>query len=321
MMRLSGLLLGALLLGLLPHKVAAQDYPNRVVRIVIPFPAGGSSDATARVLADQLSKLWKQSVIVENKPGAGTTVGAAYVASSDPDGYTLYLNAVSHTIVPSLYSNLRYDPIKSFEPVSRVAESPILLMVHPSSGINSVAELIEKARSRPGTLNYGSSGVGASPHLAAEMMIAATKINVQHVPFNGSGPLTNAVLSKVVDFGFSDIAPLGMVKQGTLKALAVTSVDRFPYLPDVPTLNETVQKGLEVINWQSILVPAGTSAEIVGFLNRSIVKVLELPEVKRVFENDGKQALPSTPAELRDLIASEIQKYQKVVQEAGIKPR
>ena len=319
MIRLAGLLLGALVLWGAPQAAHAQDYPNRVVRLIIPFPPGGSSDATARVLADQLGKLWQQKVIVENKPGAGTTVGAAYVASSDPDGYTIYLNSVSHTIVPSLYDNLRYDPLKSFEPVSRVAQSPLLLVVHPSTGINTIEDLLAAARAKPGQLNYGSPGVGASPHLAAEMMIAAAKIKVQHVPFNGAGPLANALLGKVVDFGSTDIAALSLVKQGTLKALAVTSLERSPDLPDVPTLNETVQKGFEVLNWNSILAPAGTPREIVDFLNRSLVRILEMPEVKRIFAAQGFQAVPSTPAELGALIASDIKKFKTVVDEAGIK--
>jgi tripartite-type tricarboxylate transporter receptor subunit TctC len=319
MIRLAVLLLGALVLAGAPQAAHAQDYPNRVVRLIIPFPPGGSSDATARVLADALGKLWQQRVIVENKPGAGTTVGAAFVASSDPDGYTIYLNSVSHAIVPSLYDNLRYDPLKSFEPVSRIAQSPILLVVHPSSGIKTLEELLAAARAKPGQLNYGSPGVGASPHLAAEMMIAAAKIKVQHVPFNGAGPLSNAMLGKVVDFGFTDIAALPLVKEGTLKALAVTSLERLPDIPDVPTLNETVQKGFEVLNWNSILAPAGTPREIVEFLNRSLVRILETPEVKRILAAQGFQAVPSTPAELGELIASDIKKFKAVVDEAGIK--
>lgn len=321
MFKLAGLLMGCLFLSSVSTATQAQDYPNRVVRLVIPFPPGGSSDATARVLADQLSKLWKSQVIIENKPGAGTTIGAAYVAASEPDGYTIYLNSVSHTIVPSLYSNLRYDPIKSFEQVSRVAQSPILLLVHPSLGVNTVSELLELARSKPGQLNFGTPGVGASPHLAGEMMIAATKIKAQHVPFNGAGPLANALLGKVVDFGFSDISALPLVKEGTLKALAVTSVDRFPDLPDVPTVSETIQKGFEAVNWNSILVAAKTPREIVDFLNRSIVQVLGLPEVKRIYAAQGFEPTPSTSEELRELMTREIEKYRMVVEQAGIKPK
>lgn len=321
MFRLVSLLMGCLFLSNVSTATQAQDYPNRVVRLVIPFPPGGSSDATARVLADQLSKLWKSQVIIENKPGAGTTIGAAYVAAAEPDGYTIYLNSVSHTIVPSLYSNLRYDPIKSFEHVSRVAQSPILLLVHPSLGVNTVSELLELARSKPGQLNFGTPGVGASPHLAGEMMIAATKIKAQHVPFNGAGPLANALLGKVVDFGFSDISALPLVKEGTLKALAVTSVHRFPDLPDVPTVSETIQKGFEAINWNSILVPARTPRDIVDFLNRSIVQVLGLPEVKRIYAAQGFEPTPSTPEELRELMTTEIEKYRAVVEQAGIKQK
>lgn len=320
MMRFVWLVL-AVIADPLSQTAVAQDYPSRVVRLVIPFAPGGSSDATARVLAHHLSNLWKQQVIIENKPGAGTTVGAAYVAGSEPDGYTIYLNSVSHTIVPSMYANLRYDPIKSFEPISRVAQSPILLLVHPSSGLNTVEELLDLARARPGQLNYGSPGVGASPHLAAEMTIAATQIKVQHVPFNGAGPLANALLGRVVDFGFSDISALPLVKEGALRALAVTSLERIPDIPDVPTLNEKVQKGFEAINWNSILAPARTPPEIVEFLNRSIVTVLGLPEVKQSFAAQSFQVTPSTPAELRELIASEVKKYQAVVERAGIKPK
>lgn len=288
---------------------------------MIPYPPGGSSDAQARTLAQELSKIWKQQVIVENKPGAGTTIGAAYVASATPDGYTLYLNSVSHTIAPSLYKNLRYDPIKSFEPVSRVASSPILLLVNPALGINSVEELLALARSKPGKLNYATPGVGSSPYLAAEMMVSATKIKVEHVPFNGAGPAVTALLGKVVDFAVSDVTALPFVKDGVLKALAVTSPERFFALPDVPTFNETIEKGFEVTNWSSILVPAGTPQEIVDFLNKSIRAALETPEAKKGYELQGFQATPSTSKELGDLMASEIAKYRNVLEKAGVKPQ
>jgi tripartite-type tricarboxylate transporter receptor subunit TctC len=191
--------------------------------------------------------------------------------------------------------------------------------VYPSVGINTIKEFLDVARAKPGQLNYGSPGVGASPHVGAEMMIAAARIKVQHVPFNGAGPLANAMLGKVVDFGFTDISALPLVKQGTLKALAVTSLERSADLPDVPTLSEAVQKGLEAPNWNSILAPAGTPKDIVTFLNRSLVQILETPEVKRIFALQGFQTAPSTPAELGDLIASDIKKYKAVVEQAGIK--
>lgn len=299
----------------------ALNYPTRFVRIVIPYPPGGSSDAQARTLAQELSKIWKQQVIIENKPGAGTTIGAAYAASATPDGYTLYLNSVSHAIVPSLYKNLRYDPIKSFEPVSRVASSPILLLVNPELGINSVEELLAMARSKPGKLNYATPGVGSSPYLAAEMMISATKIKAEHVPFNGAGPAITALIGKVVDFAVSDVTALPFVRDGVLKALAVSTPERFFALPDVPTFSETIEKGFVATNWSSILVPANTPQDVVDFLNKSIRSALETPDAKKGYEMLGFQAMPSTSAELRDLMASEIVKYRDVLEKAGVKPQ
>ncbi|WP_029585025.1 tripartite tricarboxylate transporter substrate binding protein [Bradyrhizobium sp. URHD0069] len=321
MIKLSRILLSAILLFGFASAGQALDFPTRFVRIIIPYPPGGSSDAQARTLAQQLSKIWKQQVIVENKPGAGTTIGATFAASATPDGYTLYLNSVSHAIVPSLYKNLRYDPIKSFEPVSRVASSPVLLLVNSASGINSAEELLALARSKPGKLNYATPGVGSSPYLAAEMMTATTKIEVEHIPFNGAGPSATALLGRVIDFAVSDVTALPFVKDGVFKALAVTSPERFFALPDVPTFSEAIEKGFEATNWSSILVPAGTPKEIVDFLNKSIRTALESPEVKTGYELQGFQATPSTPEELRDLMASEITKYRNVLEKAGVKPQ
>jgi tripartite-type tricarboxylate transporter receptor subunit TctC len=259
-------------------------------------------------------------VIVENKPGAGTTIGATFVAGSAPDGYTLYLAGTSHTVSPSLYNNLKYDPVESFAPISRVATSPFILLVNPKLGVNSVSELIELARSKPGKLNYGTSGIGAGPHLSAEMFVAATKINVTHVPFKGSAPAMTALLGNFVDFAFGDVSALPSVKAGSLKALAVTSLDRFPELPDVPTFNEAVSKGFEVTNWSSILAPAKTPPEIVAFLNRSISEALATPELKGQLAIQGFEPTPSTPQELHDLLVSEVKKYGEVLRNAGVVP-
>lgn len=298
----------------------ALDYPKSYVRIIVPYAAGGSAESQARTLAEQLSKIWKQQVIIENKPGAGTTIGAAFVASSEPDGYTLYLAGTSHTVSPSLYSNLKYDPVKSFAPISRVATSPFILLVNPKLGVNSVAELIELARSKPGKLNYGTSGIGAGPHLSAEMFLAAAKIDVTHVPFKGSAPAMTALLGNFIDFVFGDVSSLPSVKAGSLKALAVTSLDRFAELPDVPTFNETVSKGFEVTNWSCILAPDNTPPELVAFLNQSISKALATPEVKRQFAIQGFEPTASTPQALRDLLTSEVSKYAEVLKNAGVEP-
>jgi tripartite-type tricarboxylate transporter receptor subunit TctC len=295
------------------------DYPNKYVRIIVPYDAGGSAEAQARTLAAQLSLLWNQQVIVENKPGAGTTVGAAFVARSPADGYTLYLAGTSHTISPSLYPNLKYDPIKSFAPISRLSISPFLLLVNPSLGVGSVADLLALARSKPGVLNYSTSGIGAGPHLSAEMFIAATKIQVRHVPFKGSAPAMAALLGNFVDFSFGDVSAVPSVKAGSLTALAITTDRRFSELPEVPTISEAISQDYNVTNWSAILAPAGTSSEIITFINQSIEKALSSPEVKRAFEAQGFEASPSSPDALRDFMSSEVVKYAEALKSAGVK--
>lgn len=309
----------ALCLSTLPSR--ALDYPTKVVRIIVPYAPGGSAGAQARALAEELSKIWKQQVIVEDKPGAGTTIGAAFVASSPPDGYTLYLAGTSHTITPSLYSDLKYDAIKSFSPISRLATSPFILLVNPSLEVNSVAELLTLARSKPGKLNYATSGIGAGPHLSAEMMIAATKIDVQHVPFRGSAPALTALLGGVTEMGFGDVSALPSIKAGLVKPLAVTTAQRFSQLPDVPTFDETIGKGLEVTNWSAILAPANTPAEIVTFINQSIVTALQSPNLKKAYEAQGFDPAPSSPESLTAFMTQEVAKYRTIINRSGIKMR
>lgn len=309
----------AMLCGLI-SRAHALDFPTHVVRIIVPYAPGGSAEAQARTLAEGLSKIWKQQVIVEDKPGAGTTLGAAYVAGSSPDGYTLYLAGTSHTISPSLYRSIRYDAVKSFSPISRVATSPFILMVSPSLGVGSVAEFLALARSKPGGLTYSTSGVGAGPHLAAEMMKAAAKIDVRHVPYKGSAPAMTALLGNFVQFSMGDVSALPNIKAGLLKALAVTTPKRFSQLPDAPTLDEAVQKGVDVTNWSAILAPANTPPELVDFINHSIAKALQSPDVVKSYEAQGFDPAPSTPDELRDFMTAEVAKYHDVVEKAGIKP-
>jgi tripartite-type tricarboxylate transporter receptor subunit TctC len=312
------LISAAILCGLIP-KAQALDFPARVVRIIVPYAPGGSAEAQARTLAEGLTKVWKQQVIVEDKPGAGTTLGAAYVAGSAPDGYTLYLAGTSHTISPSLFS-IRYDAVNSFSPVSRVATSPFILMVNPSLGVGSVADLLALARRKPGQLTYSTSGIGAGPHLAAEMIKEATKIDVRHVPYKGSAPAMTALLGNFVQYSMNDVSALPNIKAGLLKALAVTTPKRFSELPDVPTLDETIQQGLDITNWSAILAPANTSPELVDFINHSIAQALQLPEMKASYEAQGFEPAPSSPDELRDFLTAEVAKYHRIVEKAGIKP-
>ncbi len=209
--------------------------------------------------------------------------------------------------------------MKSFSPISRLSTSPFIWLVNPSLGVNSMADFLALAKSKPGQMNYATSGVGAGPHLAAEMMKAAAGIDIKHVPFRGSAPAMTALLGNVVEASMGDVSSLSNVKAGLLKALAVTTAKRFAELPDVPTLDETVHKGVDVTNWSAILAPAGTPAELVGFINSSITKALQSPDVRKSFEAQGFQPSPSTPEELRDFMTTEVSKYREAIEKAGIK--
>jgi tripartite-type tricarboxylate transporter receptor subunit TctC len=298
----------------------ALDFPAGVVRIVVPYLPGGSAEAQARFLAAELQKQWGKAVIIENKPGAGTTVGAAYAATQKPDGLTLYLASTSHTVTPSLYKSLPYDPIKSFEPISMISSSPFLALVKGDSPVNSLADLAALAKSKPGTLSWASSGVGAGPHLSGELFKTKGRLDVVHVPFTGTPPSFNAVLGGHVNYVLGDITSLPLIRSGQLKPLAVTTPRRSPLLPDVPTFAEAGVPGVEVSNWSSIIVPAGTPADITAFLNKSIVKALEEPEVKASYQKLGFVPQASTREDLAAFFRSEMQKYAEVIKSAGIQP-
>jgi tripartite-type tricarboxylate transporter receptor subunit TctC len=304
---------------MLSSAACALDFPTRTVRIIVPYAPGGSAELQARNLGEQLSKFWKQPVIIENRPGAGTTVGAAAVASAPPDGYTLYLAGTSHTVSPSLYRNLSYDPVKSFAAVSQVSISPFIVLVHPKLGVNTLAELITLAKKKPGQLNYATSGVGAGPHLSALLLAYRTGIDVRHVPFRGSAPAVTALLGQQVEMAVGDVSALSLVQDGAIRALAVTGANRTANLPEVPTIAETVAPGFEVTNWSSILAPAGTPRETVEFISKSIAEALAVPEVKRAYEIQGFEVAPTRPDEMQAKLASEVVKYSGVIERAGIK--
>jgi tripartite-type tricarboxylate transporter receptor subunit TctC len=298
----------------------ALDYPTGVVRIIVPYLSGGSAEAQARFLAAELQKQWGKPVIIENKPGAGTTIAAAFVATQKPDGYTLYLASTSHTVTPSLYKSLPYDPIKSFEQISMISSSPFVALVKGDSGINSLADLVKLVRSKPGTMSWASSGVGAGPYLSGQLFKTKSGLDVVHVPFTGAPPSLNAVIGGHVDYVFADITSLPLIRSGQLKALAVTIPKRSPLLPNVPTFAEQGIPGVEVSNWSSIIVPAGTPKDITAFINASIVRALEQPDVRASYEKVGFVPQASTREELTSFMRSEMQKYADVIQKAGLKP-
>ena len=298
----------------------AQTFPSRPVKIIVPFPPGGSADAAARIVAEKTSEEWKQPVLVENKPGAGTTIAAAFVAGSAPDGYVLYLTGpISHAVSAALYKNPGYDAVSSFAAVARVASAPFILVVNPSVKANSVRELIELARARPGALTYASSGSGAAPHLAAEMLASMTGTKFVHVPFKGTAPALVALLGGQVDFQIADVAAIPHVCAGKLRALAVTTARPSALVPGVPSVAESGVPGFDVPSATGILAPAGTPREVVAKINSAINRALATGEVRQRLNAQGFEPAPATPEEFAAFLASEVRKYARVIQEAGVR--
>jgi tripartite-type tricarboxylate transporter receptor subunit TctC len=302
-----------------PRATLAENYPDHTVRIIVPYLPGGSADTLGRILAQGLQKEWNQAVIVENKPGAGTVLGASTAATSKPDGYTLYIASTSHTITPALYKSLSYDPIKSFAPISLIAESPILLLVNPASGLNSLADLTALAKKKPGGLNYGSPGVGTSPQLTGELYRINAGVEAVHIPFNGTSASTAALLGNKVDYVLADISALAMIRSGELRCLAAT--EHSPLLPDVPTFDQAGIAGVEILNWSAVVAPAGIDSALAKLLNEAVAKVVSSDDVRRGYNNVGFTPKTSSPQELQSYMASEIAKYAKIIETAGIKPQ
>ncbi len=299
---------------------AAQSYPAKPVRVIVPFPPGGSADAASRSMADKLSSHWGQPVVLEHKPGAGTTIAAAYVAASPADGYTiLFCGAISHAASANLYSNLSYDALKSFAPLGTIALSPFILVVNPSLKAASVRELIELAKAKPGALNYASSGNGASPHLAAEMFARAAGIRMVHVPFKGMQPALVALLSGEVDLTFADVAVMPLVRSGRLSALAVTTAKPSPLVPGVPTLGESGVQGVDIPSVAGFIAPAGTPRETVAFINASMGKALAAGDLRERLIGLGFEPYASSPEEFGAFLAAEVRRYAQVIRDAGIR--
>ena len=298
----------------------AQGYPAKTVRVIVPFPPGGSADAASRTMADKLSGLWRQPVILEHKPGAGTTIAAAYVAASPPDGYTLYFcGAISHAASANLYRNLSYDAVKSFAPLGTIALSPFILVVNPRVKVSSVRELVELARARPGALNYASSGNGTSPHLAAEMFARAADIRMVHVPFKGMQPALVALVAGEVDLAFADVAVMPLVRSGRLRALAVTTARPSPLVPGVPTLGGAGVAGVEIPSVAGFIAPAGMPRETVAFINASMGEALASSDLRERLTGLGFEPYASTPEEFGAFLAAEVRRYARVIRDAGIK--
>ncbi len=300
---------------------AQADYPKQPVKLVVGFTAGGISDVLARALAAKLSAGIGQQVVVENKAGAGTTIAADYVAKSAPDGYTLLLQDITtHAINASLYPKLSYDSLKDFSPIALVASTPLMLVVHPSTPAKSVRELIAYLKTKPAQLSYGSSGTGAITHLAGEMFKTGAGIDIQHVPYKGSAPTTQAILSGEVAFTFSSMPPaVSNVKAGRLRALAVTTPKRVPTAPEVPTMGEAGVANFDVVLYNGILGPKGMDPAIVRKLNAEIAKVIASDDIKRVYENLGADPITTTPEAFGEMLGREIATLAPIVKASGAK--
>lgn len=303
--------------------VARAAYPDQPIRIVVGYAAGGTTDILARVLGEQLGKELKQSVIIENKPGAAGNIAASYVQSAKPDGYTLFMATVaSHGINPSLYKRtLGYDPIKGFEPVAMVASIPLLLIANPTLSLKRVDDLVALAKSKPGQLNYSSSGNGSPVHLAGAMFAQQADLDLVHVPYRGGAMANTAVMSGEAQFSFATLpGAISQVRANNLTALAVTTPERSSQLPDVPALGELDGfKGFDINTWNALLAPKGTPQAVVETLNAAVNKAMASPALRAHFEKEGAMPTQSTPAELRDFIASEIDRWAKVVSSVNIR--
>jgi tripartite-type tricarboxylate transporter receptor subunit TctC len=309
---------GAVMLG---GSAMAQTYPCRPVKIVVPFPAGGSNDIVARVLAQKLTERNGQPFYVENRGGAGGNIGAEAVASSEPDGYTLLLTAPPPlTINAALYKDMRYDPSGAFAPVALIASVPIVLAVHPSLGINSVQELIARAKAKPGTIFFGSSGNGSTNHLAGELLKSMTAIDIVHVPYKGAAPAMNDLVAGHIPMMFDNIpAVLPQVRAKTINAIAVAGSRRASALPDVPTVAESGVPGFEASAWFGLVAPAKTPAPILAKLESDVETILKMPDVQKRFDELGAEPGAVSGADFGKFLANETTKWTKIIRESGAK--
>jgi tripartite-type tricarboxylate transporter receptor subunit TctC len=319
-MRFRALLAAAIALFALPATAADDDYPNRPVKIVVPFAPGGSTDVVARILADKLQGELKQPFVVENRPGAGGNIGADVVAKSNPDGYTLLMGTTGVLAINNyLYKDMPFDPQRDFAPVSYTSLITNILVVNPNVPAKNVAELVALAKAKPGELTFASSGAGSSTHLSAELFKSMAGLNLVHVPYKGSSQAITDLMAGHVTM-LVDNAPssLPYVQQGKLRALAVTSLKRMPGLPDVPTLDEAGVKGYESLSWSGIVAPAATPKPVIAKLNAAIERVLAMPDVKKRFADLGVDAVGGPPEAFARHIRVESEKWGRVVKAANI---
>ena len=308
----------AVLLAAVATSAFAQGYPSKPAKVIVPYPPGGPTDIVARVVSQKLSDQMGQQFIVENRPGAGGNIGAEAVAKGPADGYTLLVATTAHAINPSLFKSLGYNLMKDFAPVSQLTSGPLVIVAHPSLPAKNVQDLIALGKAKPGTLNYASSGNGQSTHLSAELFATMSGIKMNHIPYKGSAPALTDVMGGQASLMFDTmLSAMPHVKNGKLKAIAVTSAARSPAAPDVPTVAESGLPGYEAIAWNGLLVPAGTPTDVVAKLNAELKKALDAPEVKDRFSAQGFGAAWNTREAFAKFIQSELDKWAKVVKVSG----
>jgi tripartite-type tricarboxylate transporter receptor subunit TctC len=300
--------------------VFAQNYPSKPVKLIVGQPPGGAIDVIARIFADKLSAIWGQPVLVENRPGATGNIGAVLVAKSAPDGYTIFIVASSHVTNGALYSNLPYDPIRDFTPISQVTYYSLVLVVHPSVAATTLEELVALAKANPGKLTIGSAGNGTPTHLTAELFRIAAGIDFLHIPYKGAAAATNDLLAGHVQLAFSNpIVALRPVKAGRLRALVTTGARRSSIFPDIPTVAESGYPGLEAGTWHAILGPAGLPRDITSKLATDFVAVLQMADVRERLTATGVDPIGTTPEQLAAIMRSELEKWTKVIRTAKIR--
>jgi len=300
---------------------AQQKYPSRAIRLVLPFPPGGSTDIVARVVTQRLSENWGQPVLIDNRPGASGNVAAELVARAAPDGYTLFQVNVANAIAASLFPKLGYSLTGDFVAITQLATTPYALLAHPGVPAKTVRELLALARARPGQLNYASAGPGSATHLSGELINALAGVNMVHIPYKGTGPALTALLSGEVDLYFATVpSAVPMVKAGKLRVLAVSSAKRASLMPEVPTMAEGGLKGFDTGTWHGVLAPVATPREIVGALASELVRVLNQPDIRDRLITQGLEPVADTPEQFAAFIRAEIVKWEKLVRASGARP-
>ena len=315
----AGALCAAALLAVAPGALGQGTYPNKPVRLIVPYSAGGATDVVARIMAQKLPEFLGQQVVIDNRPGAGGLIGTDTVAKANPDGYTLLTASTPHVILPHLHKKIPFDALKDFAPIMQFGDQPYALTIHPSLGVTTVKDLIALAQKQPGKINYASSGNGGAQHMFAALFVSMAKIDMVHIPYKGSGPARADLLGGQVKLGCLGIASvLANHKAGQLRILAVTSAKRSSEIPDIPSIAETLP-GYSASLWQGLAVPRGTTPAVIERLRRDVTRTMESPDVKASFERSGTYVVVTNPKAFGDMLRVELDKWGKVAREIGLR--